>query len=295
MGKGPETQNYSKQKTRLLLEEKPSDDKNHKTVDELRRDIYANYRETKRQVFELEKSNSGHLYFFPSSDINTNSKKFYLLGGNSAIIFTQEIAPRIKQSQKLRRDTDLGDYKFYHGICATSNLEKLTEKLAEIGIKRKKDLNEIIVFKLTRTYTKAEIKEMLKQKDVELEKLNRLAYPEVVHPEIHKLVIKLKKEIPPKTSKLPLFYRQTFGQDFYSALSELTTSYTSLARHHLPAKTAGLKMLLALDRMINLVSSLNEISIWEVSTCSRLIAILTDLESLTKRKILKGETDEINQ
>ncbi|MDO4508147.1 MAG: hypothetical protein Q4B65_02055 [Candidatus Saccharibacteria bacterium] len=255
------------------------------------RDRYRKYRATKKRVFELEAVNRKHLYFFPASDFETNKKKFYIVGGASAIILTQELAPRMKIKKQLRRDNDLGDYKFYNGVCSTSDIESLAKKLAEIGVKREKGEDEdgLIIFKLAREYEKAEVREMLKRSELELEKLNQLVYPEIVFPDVHKLALKLKREIPPKMSKLPVYYRDTFGRDFYRALSDLTNAYVFLTRGHFTREEAGDKIILSIDKMLNIVSSLNEIRAWEISTCARISALLVDLQALVKGKILKDE------
>ena len=48
---------------------------------------YAEYYAVKKKVIDLESRNYSHLVLFPASDKDTNKKKFYNMGGNSAIIY----------------------------------------------------------------------------------------------------------------------------------------------------------------------------------------------------------------
>ena len=66
---------------------------------------------------------------------DTNKKKFYNMGGNSAVIYVHEIAPRLKRKAHLRIDMDNGETKYNTGICSILDIESLEKGLKEIGIK----------------------------------------------------------------------------------------------------------------------------------------------------------------
>ena len=70
-----------------------------------KREAAARYNERKKIVFEAEERNFEHLVLFLASDgDNPNTKKkFYIMGGNSAIIYAYDIAPRIGRKNVMLR------------------------------------------------------------------------------------------------------------------------------------------------------------------------------------------------
>lgn len=233
-----------------------------------KRASYAKYRENKKKVLDLETRNKQHLILYPASDADVKEEKFYNMGGISAIIYCHEIGPRIKRKPVLRRDMDNGVDKFHSGICSVSNLEKLTEKLAEIGIKRQKDFGDIVIFKLSRAYEKDEIKEMLKSEQAKLDSLNKLIYSKVLYPDIHRQLIELKRIIPAKVKNMDKTYREVVGMKMIDSMLELLRSYSQMAHGDLEPKRAGEIMMLELDMILEEISIFNELKLWEVSACA---------------------------
>lgn len=251
-----------------------------------KRESYARYRANKKKAKELEERNTRHLILFPASDVDTNAEKFYNMGGNSAIIYCHELGPRLKRNPVLRRDMDLGPDRFHSGVCSISNLESLTQRLAEIGVKRRPDYGELVIFKLAREYPKDEIREMLKQEQVRLDNLNKLLYAEVLFPDIHRQMIELKRMVPAKVKNMDKTYRDVIGMRMVDSLMELVRNYTEMAHGDVDAKTAGGKMMLELDMMLAEISILNELKLWEISTCTRIASAIVTMRQLIRGKIL---------
>lgn len=270
----------SKQKVRQTVNKTPS-----------KRQIVSDYRVRKKEVFALEENNQKYLYFYPASDAATNSVKFYYLGGNSAIIYAGEYADRIGRKAKLRRDDDLGEFRFYRGVCAFSDVETIIEKLLALGgIKREPDHNGIIALRLPRNYTKTEIRAMYKTRETELEKVNILISPNIAYPEVNKQIIKLRKELPAKINRLSDRYFDTFGKTFFDALNDLCYHYTLLTRKRVDATKAGANMLIAVEKIFTCLSLINDCGVWEVSVCARIAETTTILERLIITKLLKKGT-----
>lgn len=251
-----------------------------------KRESYARYRANKKKAKELEERNTRHLILFPASDADTNAEKFYNMGGNSAIIYCHELGPRLKRNPVLRRDMDLGPDRFHSGVCSISNLESLTQRLAEIGVKRRPDYGELVIFKLAREYPKDEIREMLKQEQARLDNLNKLLYAEVLFPDIHRQMIELKRMVPAKVKNMDKTYRDVIGMRMVDSLMELVRNYTEMAHGDVDAKTAGGKMMLELDMILAEISILNELKLWEISTCTRIASAVVTMRQLIRGKIL---------
>lgn len=252
-----------------------------------KRESYARYRENKKKVIDLESRNNRYLILYPASDVDTNKKEaFYNMGGVSAIIYCYEIGPRIKRKPTLRRDMDNGSEKFHSGICSVADVDKLAEKLAEIGIKRVKSPGDLIFFKLCREYTKNEIKEMLKSEQEKLDSLNKLLYSKVLYPDIHKQIIELKRIIPAKVKNMDKTYREVIGMKMIDSMMELVKNYSQMAHGEITPEVGAKAMLLELDMILEEISIFNELKLWEVSTCMRIGAIVVGMKQLLKGRIL---------
>lgn len=255
------------------------------------REQYAQYRAIKKRAQKFERTNHQYLVLFPASDININKEnKFYNMGWNSAIIYCYEIGPRIKRSPALRHDMDNGNHedKSHSGVCSIASLEKLTEKLATIGIQRIKMANEdeLVFFKLSRRYEASEIREMLKSEQQRLNSLNQLLYAKVLYPDVHRQILELKRIIPAKVKNMDRIYREIIGIRIIDSLMELVNTYTQMAHGDIDEKLGAERMLLELDIMLGEISVFNELKLWEVSACSRVGAVIIGLHQLLKGRIL---------
>lgn len=251
------------------------------------RKSYAEYRTVKRKVIDLETRNFSHLVLFPASDKDTNEeKRWYNMGGNSAIIYAYEIAPRIKREVALRHDMDNGDDKFHSGMCSIADLELLKTKLEEIGITKVRTLKDgIVIFDLKREYTKTEIREMQKQEQKRLDQLNKLIYSKILFPDIHRQILELEKTIPAKVKKMDKTYREVIGIRMIDSLMELMRAYSRMAHGDITEAEGGAAMLLALDDMLGEIAIFNELKLWEVSACARVGQVVVGAKQLIKGRI----------
>ena len=239
--------------------------------------------------------NFQHLVLWPASDKDTNEKKFYNMGGNSAIIYVYEIAPRIKRKATLRFDMDNGDTKFNSGICSILDLESLEKALKEIGVKRvnkiTKGYEDFVIFKLGREYSKTEIREMLKQEQHRLDQLNKLLYAKVLYPDIHRQILELKKLLPAKVKNMDKTYRSVVGMKVIDTLFRLIKLYSQMTHGDMEEYEAAKQMMLESDMLLSEVSIMNELKLWNVSVCIRVGEITVGLRKLLKAKIInKCET-----
>lgn len=122
-----ESENLNKKEIRRRLAEEdltPNHRGRGRTRGEIRRD-YRRYEERKKIVVEAEKRNHTHLVLFLASDGENpeQEKKFYHMGGNSAIFYAYDIAPRIgRKDVSIRPDLDSTRQKFKKGITTISIL-----------------------------------------------------------------------------------------------------------------------------------------------------------------------------
>ncbi|MBR2795977.1 hypothetical protein IKE13_02915 [Candidatus Saccharibacteria bacterium] len=255
-----------------------------------KRDSFAKYQDNKKKVIELERKNLQYLILFPASDVDVNKKyRFYNMGGNSAIIYVHEIAPRLKRKAKMRRDMDpcSEKEKFHSGICSIANLEGLEAALLTIDVKRMSVKGEIVIFKLNREYSKDEIKNMLKLEQQRLDSLNELIYSKVLYPDVHKKIIDLKRSIPAKVKNMEKTYREVVGMEMIKSLMTLVKTYSQVAHGNDSPENGGNVMLAACDNLLAEVSMMNELRVWEVDACIRIASTIVELKRAIKGRLNK--------
>lgn len=269
------------------LEGSAGERKNRGQTPEERRESYRKYHAIKRKVLELEKRNNSHLYLFPSSDSETNPRKFYNMGGNSAVIYCCDIGPKIKRKSVLRADADNGEIRFPFGVCSVVEIEKLEEKLRALGVKRLKDEEGgILVFKLSRVYSTDEIRSMLNSEQTKLDSLNSLIFSQVLYPEVHKLILELKRVIPPKVKNINREYREMFGADMIRSMRDLSLTYLRMTGGDVLPEEGAKVMLLDLSAILDTISLFNELRLWDVVTCIRISQTVIALRQAIKARIL---------
>lgn len=254
------------------------------------RESYARYYEMKKKVAELEMRNFQHLVLWPASDKDTNEKRFYNMGGHSAVIYVYEIAPRLKRKAHLRIDMDNGETKFKTGICSILEVESLEKALKEIGIKRltkiAKGYEDCIIFKLAREYSKAEIKEMMRQEQRNMDQLNKVLFSKVVYPDIHKQILELKKMVPAKVKNMDKTYRVIVGMKMIDTLFDIVRLYSEMAHGDRDEYEAAVQINREADMLLAEISIMTELKLWDLSISLRLGDVTVGLKKLLKAKII---------
>ncbi|MBQ3441589.1 hypothetical protein IJG27_04785 [Candidatus Saccharibacteria bacterium] len=263
-----------------------------------KREVYARYNERKKIVFEAEERNTEYLVLFLASDGENpeQKKKYYVMGGNSAIIYAYDIAPRIgRKSVVLRPDLDNGHYKFKHGVTSISDLELLTAKLGELGIERMpiKNNDLIVYFRLKRKYEKDEIKALLKVHRDELKEMNKVLYTDVTFPDIHKQVMELRTVVYHKMIKMVRTDREVLQDKILEPVFKISDAYTLMAHGDREIHASGVEMAEALDILMDRVAMLSDLEFWDVATCARVGKIAAGLKNLVVGKMVnRGEEEQ---
>ena len=253
---------------------------------------YAEYAKRKKVVYDFEQRNTKYLVLFLASDGNNPEKKqkFYLMGGNSAMIYAYDIAPRIgRKTPAIRSDLDFTDERFEDGMCSIMGIETLEDKLAGIGIHRdkkydKKDL--IIFFKLNHEYTKDDIKQMSKIRKNEIKKVNTTLFAKVIYPDVHKLILSLQASIYHKTMNISRDHREVLREQILGPMFTLANEYTLMAHGARDELEAGNRMLDAIYILMMRVRFLQDLELWDVATCAKIGKELAMLEITIKGKII---------
>lgn len=255
-----------------------------------KRASYANYRRIKRDVVEMEDKNFDRLILFPASDFDTNEKKFYKMGGNSAVIYVHELAPRLgRKNVALHTDLDScgDDEKFPSGVCSVLDIENLEKKLAKIDVERVRTNGPLIIFKLNREYSKSELKAMRKLEQKRLDDLNKIIFAEVLYPDIHKLIINLERLIPSKVKNMPSAFRETIGVRTLDTVFDMIEVYVAMTHGEIPPVEAGEQLNRYCIKLLTALSIIEQQKIWDVISLARIADTVKGIKQLVRGKILK--------
>ncbi len=279
-------------------------------TDSEKREKYVAYEKRKKMVFELEKRNCEYLVLFLSSSGMLNEDKtageydknnYYIMGGNSALIYVSQIAPKIGRIAKLHSDEDNSQVKFRTGVAKVRGIENLTKALKGLGIERveTKTKDEVVYFKLKQSYTKAELEKAVKELKVMRKEANELLQPKVVYPGFNqKAFIQLRTLLLRKIVTLRHEYYSLLAPQITSMLLEMKWEYLKIVRGEIDEKEGLLKIQMFLDRLSDMVAMLQELEIWDVLFVIRIAEMIVNLQknieeliAVYDKKIMKEETE----
>ncbi|MBQ8985000.1 hypothetical protein IJ076_00350 [Candidatus Saccharibacteria bacterium] len=241
---------------------------------------YSAYEKRKKLVFEIEKKNKQYLVLFLASDgkLDENGrggifddKNYYIMGGNSAVVYVSEIGPRIGRTPVLKPDTDNSQVKFRTGLAGIKGLNKFTAALKGINIERveTKSGDEIAYFKLPQEFTKDEIDTMMKQQKVTRDEANALVYSRVLHPSLHKPIIELRTLLIHKIKNTVPEYRVALGNEIVGLVLELKDEYIMMVREAMNERELLLKMQITVDKICDRIGMMMDLQLWDVLFCIR--------------------------
>ncbi len=258
--------------------------------------MYARYNERKKLAYTAEERNYQHLVMFLASDGENpeKKKKFYVMGGHSALIFVSEIAPRIHRKRAiLRPDLDNTDCRFKTGLCYIGDLALLSSQLKTVGVERVKaktnDDNEFVVyFKLARRYTADEIRQMAKVLKKEKEEVNRVLYSPKVYPNIYKHILVLRRLMYHKVKNMNPLEREMVGVRLMEPVFEIMAFYDKTVSGLVEEREAAYEMLGWLNILRDRVSMMVDLELWDVISSARVGEVLAEFNNA-----IKGEFKEI--
>ncbi|MBR0424284.1 hypothetical protein IJI79_02195 [Candidatus Saccharibacteria bacterium] len=279
-----------KQIREVLAEGKINHHGRGRTAAEKQRD-YAEYYERKKIVFEAEDRNEEYLVLFLASDGNNpnKEKKFYNMGGNSALIYAYDIGPMIGRNNVIiKPDLDNGYYKFKRGMVSVADLALLTEKLKQVGIERvPRDNDDLIVyFKLKRKYSKDDIKGLIAMHRDEVKEVNKILYTNVVFPDIHKQTMDLRTTVYHKLLKIARTDREILQDKILGPVFAITDTYALMAHGDMDVREAGEKMVVNIDILMDRMSMIMDLQLLEISSMARMGKIAAGLRNLVVGKMV---------
>ena len=166
-----------------------------------------NYYKIKAKVLEKEKTNHESLYVVEMPD------GWYMMMGNSATIYANDLANRLKITVKIIPDRDYR-HTAIDGIVTFQNLEVFERRMKELKIKQRHKSEGIIIYDLgENAYTDERIEELKHKNEVRIERANKLIVPEVILPELKLRLQELSRAIHPGVRNMDPAGRDLVGRE----------------------------------------------------------------------------------
>ena len=266
------------------IDKKKQNHRGRGRTDSEKKEIYRRYEERKNIVFEAEKRNFEHLVLFLASDGEDpkKEKKFYVMGGNSAIIYVGEIASRIGRREVfLKPDHDRTVNIFANGVTKIADIEAFTENMKRLKIERveKNSSKWIVYYKLPHKYTEEEISKMLKRIKADRKKLNEVVYAKLLFPSVNKQILKLKPLVYHAVIKMERTARETLGDEIMRPVFEMADAYALMTNGCVEKEIALEKIKALVSILGDRVLTMTDLQLWAVSTATRIALTLADLKA----------------
>lgn len=184
------------------------------------------YYERKRLVITQEKKNYDKLILFRGTD------NWWKAINKSAVYLALDISLLIKSNIKLREDADY-EFKAEY-VASIPNIETMTKKLADLGIKLIDEKEDIYIFLLKEPYDANQYQLMLEQNKAMLEKAGEMALPYKLMPNLLEDLKELQHSVFWEVRKMDCATRELIGNDFYKSVREMLIKYTKMARSRTP-------------------------------------------------------------
>ena len=183
------------------------------------------YLERKRKMVPFEQRNYDKIALFRAT------KGFYVIGGHSAIILSELVAPDIKMKVVLRKDSDF-ECAFREGIISVKDVDfyKTTLPRSSLIKKEYKETEQSLVFYLKDILSLEQYDLISHTEEIKSAELMNLASSSVVMPGLYKKVRELTQATFVKTNKIDKFAQDTIGKELMDNVVKLERAFLLGAR-----------------------------------------------------------------
>ena len=229
--------------------------------------------EIKEKVVALEEGNRKNLILFKSTG------NWYKMGGNSALFYYYDIAPRVGVSPKLQSDRDYYS-KFEHGVISIRDIKAFGVKMSLIDVrldKKQTEGEDIIVYTLPNTYTEEEIARLMNVEKVKHDQFNAIVKVVNCRPKYYTDLRIATKKIYEFVRKSEPILRGTLGKDLFNNMRAANVSYLSYTRGAEDIETHFRSSAKNIKDALNVVTILMEIEVMPLDFAIEIANSLTGL------------------
>ena len=242
----------------------------------------AKYEELKQAIKKLEEKNYSRLIVFRSG-----GKDWYKMGGNSLLIYKNQIVPHLKMKANVQPDTDYTKTIFADGIISFRGVESLTERLQKIEklkhITRKSD---VVVFDLNFVTTIEQMEQYREELRDEKERAVAILKTNIVlSPEVYGKLKYIQKRIFETVRKMTVYERSYNGMVMAEYSRLMTKNYMMMNNNMISEKEGWSEILRLTNLLIMEVTFVTELNVLRSDVGANIGAELIDVRKASEKAL----------
>lgn len=215
-------------------------------------------------------------------------RDWWKLGGNSALIYYADLAPRLGLNPRLLKDLDFGE-KFEDGVISVRKVEKFIENLKKIKVELMTRSDFAVVFKLKMALTETEMEKIKKSEAVKEESLRDKMITDFLSPKLLLAAEELAKAVYEGARKGNSISRQFYLDDMAREGVVPLRIIKRMANKEMKPEEGILKIKERNERVAETLFVAFSLGLMDIKTCAR---IQTKLERV--REMVRVEERRIN-
>lgn len=215
-------------------------------------------------------------------------RDWWKLGGNSALIYYADLAPRLGLNPRLLKDLDFGE-KFEDGVISVRKVEKFIENLKKIKVELMTRSDFAVVFKLKMALTETEMEKIKKSEAVKEESLRDKMITDFLSPKLLLAAEELAKAVYEGARKGNSISRQFYLDDMAREGVVPLRIIKRMANKEMKPEEGILKIKERNERVAETLFVAFSLGLMDIKTCAR---IQTKLERV--REMVRVEERKIN-
>ena len=242
----------------------------------------AKYEELKAVVKKLEEKNYSRLIVFRSG-----SKDWYKMGGNSVLIYKNQIVPHLKMKANIQPDTDFTKTLFEDGVVSFRGTESLQERLQKIEkLKRVTKKNDVVVFDLTFVTTIEQMEQYREELRDEKERACAILKANIVlAPEVYGKLKYIQKRIFETVRKMTVYERSYNGMVMAEYSRLMTKNYMMMNNNMISEKEGWSEILRLTNLLIMEVTFVTELNVLRSDVGANIGAELIDVRKASEKAL----------
>lgn len=244
------------------------------------------YRRIKRRVKELEAGNNSRVIAFPSP----GKGGWYKMIEFSALYYAYRLAERMGRGANVRRDNDAHSKALYS--VSLTNIEKFIEQFKQLETHEIEICQDgVIIFTLKRPLSDDEVGQLRNVEETRRERMHNILKPKAMSPKTYQDMLMLVRQVLPRVRKLDRANYSVVGEYLVREISELMMVYFCFADGVIDKKTAGSRLIAAVNKILAEVSVLAEIRVWQYEVATSIGENVNNLKQ-TVMKEFKLKVDK---
>lgn len=239
----------------------------------------ARIEEIKAEVLKFEKTNVNRIVLWRCTGT------FWKMGGNSALIYKERIAKRLKMTRlpRLVNDTDFFS-KFKTGVISIRDINALEKRLKQLKIYPVIWQKDYVSFDLGYSLSEAEINALKKLDRTRREQINQIIAPKVTYPDVYSKLKIVQVDIYYMVSGMDHIGRELVGGSMVQKMRFVMNRYFLMTNGEIAEKEGLTQMYEGVCDLIYRLGEILELGLAETTRALRIGQHLSAIKILINNK-----------